>query len=1584
MRPHAKAWSAATPVRGGNRLHRFFRRAFATRASSSPADGSGTRSRAPLAVAAFSVALLAAAALILAIGPSASFAAATHPFLPSLSHGGYGDPCGVVTDSQGDLYVAAYEDNKVSVYDPSGALLTEFTPSANAEMPCALAVDSAGDVYVTGWGTDVVKYSPSAYPPSGSTTYSADTSVNGTGTLVASGASSVAVDPATDNVYVAEGNHISSYEPDGTPISETIGEGVSGASYYGVDVYGATGQVYATDKAHEKAYVFNPSGSEVRVEIDGSDSPEGAFTSMAYPYLAVDQSNGHAFVSDLPGHEVVDEFDAAGHFVSQLGPTAGETNLHEAEPSDIAVDNGASSPNQGSVYVSSFVYGDPESGHAFAFGPVTPPTHPFLPSLSHGGYGDPCGVVTDSQGDLYVAAYEDNKVSVYDPSGALLTEFTPSANAEMPCALAVDSAGDVYVTGWGTDVVKYSPSAYPPSGSTTYSADTSVNGTGTLVASGASSVAVDPATDNVYVAEGNHISSYEPDGTPISETIGEGVSGASYYGVDVYGATGQVYATDKAHEKAYVFNPSGSEVRVEIDGSDSPEGAFTSMAYPYLAVDQSNGHAFVSDLPGHEVVDEFDAAGHFVSQLGPTAGETNLHEAEPSDIAVDNGASSPNQGSVYVSSFVYGDPESGHAFAFGPLTYAQPPTVTTAAASGIGLTEATLEGTVNPSGQAVEACSFDYVSEASYQEGGYAGAESVPCEPGAGELGSGKNPVSVQAGLAELEEGVTYHFHLRAGNVAGSAHSEDRTFSTLITPTLNGVSASAGSSSVTLRAEINPHGYDTTYHFEYVDNATFAESGFAEATSVPVPDADIGSSTTPVAVVKQVTALEPGSTYHYRVIASSASGTRTGSDHTFVTAPVGVGQTFGLPDSRAYELVSPAEKNGYPVKPISTTQSSVAGSGVVFASDGAFADAPVAIQPVTYESNRGTTGWTTTSLSPPAETGGQYAPGNVTNRVLAASDDLSSAVVESEEPALAPGAPSGVPNLYLYDTATGSYRLITTSKPSPMPGRYELSYAGSTPDMSHILFQATGNLIPGSGAPDERVNLYEWHEGQLSLISTDPPAPRGSVAGNGAEEGSFVHGPTRGAISSDGSRVVFTANGGGDEPNGDPNPNSGANGNRGQVWLDDNGHLIHVSESQASSGSTSPERTEFIAATPDASKILFLSNSHLTDDAAPAAANANAPEQQDLYEYDVASAKLIDLTPDTTAPAQVSSAIASEDLSYIYFAACGQLVEGKGRTCAHNEVFNDTHRNLYLYHEGALTFVANIAVNKDPGWRLAVGLSGEAAYTGLAEGGRALAFGSTEELTGYDTEGLQEIYLFHAERGELECVSCDPSGAPPTGGAELADETYIPGLHESTVSRYVSRSISTDGKRIFFTSRDRLVPRDRNDVRDVYEWEEGRLHLISSGESADASMLADISPSGSDVFFYTTQGLVPNDTDGLYDVYDAREGGGFSASQGASAPACEGDACHGSARSPAAAAGPASGSFRGAGNVSGARDCSALSRRMRRVVHRVKALRRRAKVLTRRARRAHSPRAARNLRRRAHRLARQTKRCRRANRGVGK
>jgi YD repeat-containing protein len=88
---------------------------------------------------------------------------------------------------------------------------------------------------------------------------------------------------------------------------------------------------------------------------------------------------------------------------------------------------------------------------------------------------------------------------------------------------------------------------------------------------------------------------------------------------------------------------------------------------------------------------------------------------------------------------------------------------------------------------------------------------------------------------------------------------------------------------VTLHGIINPGGEDTSYSFQYVDGAGFEEDGFAEAAEAPATPRPIGSSSSDQVVAEAVGGLEPGTTYHFRVVAENSQGAANGAEKTFTT-----------------------------------------------------------------------------------------------------------------------------------------------------------------------------------------------------------------------------------------------------------------------------------------------------------------------------------------------------------------------------------------------------------------------------------------------------------------------------------------------------------------------------------------------------------------------------------------------------------------------------------------------------------------------------------------------------------------------------
>jgi hypothetical protein len=379
----------------------------------------------------------------------------------------------------------------------------------------------------------------------------------------------------------------------------------------------------------------------------------------------------------------------------------------------------------------------------------------------------------------------------------------------------------------------------------------------------------------------------------------------------------------------------------------------------------------------------------------------------------------------------------------------------------------------------------------------------------------------------------------------------------------------------------------------------------------------------------------------------------------------------------------------------------------------------------------------------------------------------------------------------------------------------------------------------------------------------------------------------QGAVSEDGGRVFFT-----DRETG----------------------RIYVREPQAGRTiAVSAGSAFWRGATPDGSQVFYTEGE---------GADGN------LYRFTVEGERREALT---SGPAGVLGVMGiGGDGSYVYFAANGALASGASEA--------KEHANLSLEHEGAISFVAGLeseGVNEND-WT--AGRGGESGLlpeepsdygrsSRVSPNGRTLLFTvAGASPTGYQSDGHVEIYLYSAAGGRISCVSCNPSGAPASSDAHLYVKT--PGEHALPLyPGGLPRNLSEDGERVFFETEEALVPRAGNGQLDVYEWEAGGeggcpagraagcIYLISSGQSPEPSYFAEASASGNDVFFFTRQSLVGQDTDTNIDVYDARVGGGIAA-QNPFAPLapCLGEACR-PAQGPAPALGvPVSQVFSGPGN----------------------------------------------------------------------
>ena len=198
------------------------------------------------------------------------------------------------------------------------------------------------------------------------------------------------------------------------------------------------------------------------------------------------------------------------------------------------------------------------------------------------------------------------------------------------------------------------------------------------------------------------------------------------------------------------------------------------------------------------------------------------------------------------------------------------PEVTPQAASEITQTTATLNGTVNPLGLKVTACRFEYGRTTTYEA-------AVPCSAMPGE---GHSPTPVTAEISELLPGRSYHFRIVASNSEGTSTSADASLVTVAEPPVS-VTESAlalGSGSETLIGAVAPNGTAiTTCRFEYGTSPAGILEASVPCSSLPA-DPEEGA-----AVSAFVSGLAAATTYHYRLVTSSAGGTSYGDTLTFTT-----------------------------------------------------------------------------------------------------------------------------------------------------------------------------------------------------------------------------------------------------------------------------------------------------------------------------------------------------------------------------------------------------------------------------------------------------------------------------------------------------------------------------------------------------------------------------------------------------------------------------------------------------------------------------------------------------------------------------
>jgi hypothetical protein len=593
-----------------------------------------------------------------------------------------------------------------------------------------------------------------------------------------------------------------------------------------------------------------------------------------------------------------------------------------------------------------------------------------------------------------------------------------------------------------------------------------------------------------------------------------------------------------------------------------------------------------------------------------------------------------------------------------------------------------------------------------------------------------------------------------------------------------------------------------------------------------------------------------------------------------VRAEQGAGR---LPDCRAFELVTPevkADNGNFNGEPYGFPDGNHVYYDSILPMPGAGSGSLSNVL-----STRTASGWVNTSLAPPSigpgePIGTQYPEGNANFAHQATfTGDFSQAFVDSafdtdpldqDYAALSPQ--KSTVDAYRLDLSSGAWSLASLPDTGPMTasfngpnlGKDGSFIAGLSINGGHVFFQTRDNLPVAPRTPSEphpSDMLYDRTGGHTYMVGVLPDRTISetcsAVLGDGATDGGFSGLPSYGAISPDGTNVVFTENGG-EEPCG---PSEG----------------VYLRENNASTIKLAG--TGYLARSSDGSKVFTQGGG-------------------EVFEYDVATGVTSTITTEGNFVAS------SADGIRVYYLTVGPKP------------------GLYLWDKGTSILIPNAG----EGFANALGGGVSNSYFAVVTpDGSRLLFLDRANLTGYNNFGLKcangatepgfcsEAYVYNAAAGAVTCVSCNPTGAPPLGEAGLmisSKNTLLPAYSEGL--------ISPDGSRVFFETADALVPQDTNGLSDVYEWENGRVYLISSGQGTAGSRLSGASSTGRDVFITTTDRLAPQDIESATQIYDARAGGGFLYRP--FVPGCDSGQCQGP-QTPAPLFGaPASATFVGLGN----------------------------------------------------------------------
>jgi hypothetical protein len=670
---------------------------------------------------------------------------------------------------------------------------------------------------------------------------------------------------------------------------------------------------------------------------------------------------------------------------------------------------------------------------------------------------------------------------------------------------------------------------------------------------------------------------------------------------------------------------------------------------------------------------------------------------------------------------------------------------------------------------------------------------------------------------------------------------------------------------VEIGATVDPEGGDTEYLIESVTDSQFQIDGFDSA--IVASSGTVPGISQPQRVNAFVSGLESGGTYHFRVFAKNAVGedeeeslfaTYSDAQPTppalCVNGALISGHSTGLPDCRAYELVTPPDTNGgsptgagFQGDRFGMVQSSPSGGAVSFELVGGSIpgiEATGGYHGDPYLSIPTTGGWSSALVGPNGDEASKPVPGSFSpdqGYDFWVAGGSGSAVLGGQETHYVryPDGHSelvGQGNIATDPAASG--KLITEGgthiifetgvvgppiqlEPNAPPNGIKAVYDRTPDEVTHVVSLLPGDFTPTgpsfyAGASPEGEGIAFTNEGKLYLRLHNQTTYE---IGSGA---------TYAGLSEGGTRIFYLRSG---------DLHAFDTGSEAEIDFTETGDAVPVNVA------------------PSGTRAYFVSEGAITGSGQNPEGDEAQPSSQNLYLSEEGAISFV-------------ATVTERDVE-------GIVVEGTG---VHLEGLGNWTEALQKRQPAI-----------DP--------------SRLTADGSIFLFQSNANLTGYDSGEDPQIYRYDALANRLHCISCPPTKTPATGGALLQSSASVNSQAPLSIFSFVP-NLTPSGTRAVFESTEAMVSGDTDGLRDVYEWEEdgvgscevpgGCVYLISYGHSERDDYLFGQSQSGDDVFFSTTDRLVVGD-EATLSVYDARVGGGFAQPFNT---ACQSEACRPSEEGP--------------------------------------------------------------------------------------